>query len=193
MFAKKYRLSGTRVWLVNPSQDDYEEWRALRLASRDFLEPWEALWREGDFEFTQYRSWVRRQMEAQKNDRIYPFFLRRTSDDTLLGALTFSNVRRGIAQSASLGYWIGKAHARQGYMMAAIRLALRFAFLQINLERVEAACLPDNEASIGLLLKSGFHREGYARSYLRIAGRRQDHLLFARLAEDGDISVDMEE
>ena len=108
----------------------------------------------------------------------------RRRDDALLGGITFSNVRRGVAQSASLGYWIGAPHAHQGYMTEALSAVLDFAFDHLALHRVEAACLPDNEASQGLLLKIGFQDEGYARQYLRINGRWQDHRLFALLKGD---------
>ena len=100
-----------------------------------------------------------------------------------MGALTLSNVRRGVAQTATLGYWMGKPFARQGYMTGAVKLMLDVAFRHLWLHRIEAACLPSNQASIGLLGKCGFAPEGLARGYLKIAGEWRDHLLFARLAE----------
>ena len=99
----------------------------------------------------------------------------------MLGALTLSNVRRGVAQMATLGYWIGAPFARQGYMTDALQALLPFAFDHLHLHRVEAACLPRNDASIALLRRAGFEQEGLARSYLKINGAWQDHLLFARL------------
>jgi ribosomal-protein-alanine N-acetyltransferase len=99
----------------------------------------------------------------------------------MLGGVTLSNLRRGVAQSASLGYWIGENYKRQGYMTESIAAALNLAFVRLGLHRIEAACLPDNQASRALLLKCGFEEEGHAREYLRINGRWQDHLLFAIL------------
>jgi [ribosomal protein S5]-alanine N-acetyltransferase len=93
-------------------------------------------------------------------------------------------VRRGVAQSGSLGYWIGSPFARRGYMLGAVRALIPFAFGALRLHRLEAACIPTNAASIGLLEKAGFAREGYAREYLCINGIWQDHLLFARLKDD---------
>jgi [ribosomal protein S5]-alanine N-acetyltransferase len=69
-------------------------------------------------------------------------------------------------------------------MSAAIRALVPFAFGPLRLHRLEAACIPTNSASIGLLEKSGFTREGYAREYLCINSVWQDHLLFARLHSD---------
>ena len=78
----------------------------------------------------------------------------------------------------------GAAHARQGYMTAAVRSFLPFAFQTLRLHRVEAACIPANVASIRLLEKTGFRREGFAREYLCIDGVWQDHLLYALLKHD---------
>ena len=97
---------------------------------------------------------------------------------------TIGQIRRGVAQSATIGYWVGVNHAGQGYMSRALRAALAYCFSNLRLHRVEAACLPSNIASIRVLESAGFKREGLARSYLRINGRWQDHLLFAVLEND---------
>jgi ribosomal-protein-alanine N-acetyltransferase len=101
-----------------------------------------------------------------------------------VGGLTLSNIRRGCAQAGSLGYWMGVGYAGQGYMTAAVLTVLPFAFGALRLHRVEAACLPANTASIRLLEKTGFQREGFARQYLCINGIWHDHILFARLRDD---------
>ena len=108
----------------------------------------------------------------------------RNADDALVGGLTLANIRRGVAQAGSLGYWMGAPYARQGYMTAAVRALIPFAFGTLRLHRLEAACIPTNAASIRLLEKTGFVREGYAREYLCINGIWQDHLLYARLKDD---------
>jgi ribosomal-protein-alanine N-acetyltransferase len=113
----------------------------------------------------------------------YAFFIFGRDEEDLRGGITLSNVRRGVAQTGTLGYWVGKPFARQGVMSDAIRCVLRFAFDNLHLHRVEAACLPRNEPSRGVLGKAGFRQEGYAPKYLRINGEWEDHLLFA-IVED---------
>jgi ribosomal-protein-alanine N-acetyltransferase len=98
--------------------------------------------------------------------------------------VTINNVRRGVAQAASLGYWMGAPFARQGYMTEALTALIPFAHGALQLKRIEAACLPHNAASVRLLEKLKFTREGLARQYLCIAGEWQDHLLFARVSGD---------
>jgi len=102
----------------------------------------------------------------------------------LLGGLTLTNIRRGVAQAGSLGYWIGQPHARRGLMTAAVNALIPFVFCTLRLHRLEAACIPSNIASVRLLEKTGFTREGFAREYLCINGLWQDHLLYALLRTD---------
>jgi ribosomal-protein-alanine N-acetyltransferase len=176
-------LKDGRALIRVPDMGDYEQWAALRAQSRDFLTPWEPIWPTSDLTKTAFRSRIRQYWRDIDEDVAYPYFIYDRSGETLVGALTLSNVRRGVAQTGTLGYWIGAPHARRGYMTSAVRLTLEFAFRHLGLHRVEASCLPNNRASIGLLEKCGFEREGVARGYLKIAGEWRDHLLFARLCD----------
>jgi ribosomal-protein-alanine N-acetyltransferase len=175
---------GAEVLLRPPALQDYRAWAALRAESRDFLKPWEAAWPPNDLSRAAFRQRLRHFSRASRVDEAYPFFIFHKGDGALLGACTLSNVRRGIAQTASLGYWIGAPFARRGYMTQAMRALIPFAFKDLHLHRIEAACLPDNEASRRLLAKLGFREEGFARGYLRINGAWRDHTLFALLADD---------
>lgn len=172
------------VFLRAPQMADFDEWAALREASREFLVPWEPTWPADDLTRGAFRRRLRRYSEDQRSDQAYPFFVFRHEDQALVGGLTITNIRRGVAQAGNLGYWMGAAYARRGYMTAALRALIPFAFATLKLHRVEAACIPGNAASIGLLEKVGFTREGYAREYLCINGLWQDHLLYARLKDD---------
>ena len=119
-----------------------------------------------------------------RDDAGYSFLVFRREDDALLGGATLSHLRRGVSQTASLGYWIGAPYARQGYMSEALGALLPFAFDRLGLHRIEAACLPRNAPSRGLLQKLGFREEGHAREYLRIDGSWQDHVLYGLLRQD---------
>lgn len=177
-------IEGEGVYLRAPQMSDYSEWTTLREASRAFLTPWEPTWPSDDLTRSAFRRRLRRYAEDQRADTSYAFFLFRRSDDALVGGLTLANIRRGVAQAGSLGYWIGEPFARRGLMTGALHGLVPFAFGSLRLHRLEAACIPSNAASIRLLEKMGFAREGYAREYLCINGLWQDHLLFARLSSD---------
>ena len=177
-------IAGDTVLLRAPQMADHAEWSALRAASRDFLTPWEPTWPADDLTRAAFRRRIRRYAEDQRSDLAYPFFIFRKSDSVLVGGLTLANIRRGVAQAGSLGYWVGAPYIRRGYMTAAVRALIPVAFDLLRLHRLEAACIPTNLASIRLLEKTGFRREGYARSYLCINGIWQDHLLYAKLQSD---------
>ena len=181
--AEPFRLVGERVFLRPPERGDYEEWVALRARSRAFLAPWEPTWPPDALSRASFRARLARYSEDWRTDQGYNFFIFR-SDETLAGGIGLSNLRRGVAETASLGYWIGEPFARQRFMTQALPLVLDFAFNRLRLHRVEAACLPTNVPSRAVLLRTGFHEEGYARNYLLIDGKWQDHLLFAILRED---------
>jgi [ribosomal protein S5]-alanine N-acetyltransferase len=176
-------VAGDGVLLRMPQATDYSDWTALREASRDFLTPWEPTWPADDLSRSAFRRRIRRYAEDLRTDQGYAFLIIRNSDAALVGGLTLANIRRGVAQAGSLGYWMGQPFARQGYMTAAVRAIIPFAFATLRLHRLEAACIPTNAGSIRLLEKTGFVREGYAREYLCINGIWQDHLLYGRLKD----------
>jgi ribosomal-protein-alanine N-acetyltransferase len=177
-------VTGQGVFLRMPVANDFPEWAALREQSRDFLTPWEPIWPPDDLTRSAFRRRLRRYAEDQRTDTAYAFLIFRSQDSTLVGGLTLANIRRGVAQAGSIGYWIGQPYANQGYMSAAVRALIPFCFGSLRLHRLEAACIPTNKPSIALLEKCGFQREGYARGYLCINGAWQDHLLYARLKTD---------
>ena len=174
---------GEGVILRAPQATDHAEWAALRELSRDFLTPWEPIWPADDLSRSAFRRRIRRYTEDLRTDQSYAFLIFRSNDGRMVGGLTLANVRRGVAQAGSLGYWMGFPYARQGYMTAAVRAVIPFAFSTLRLHRLEAACIPTNSASIRLLENTGFVREGYAREYLCINGIWQDHLLYGRLRD----------
>jgi len=177
------QLRGGRVWLRPPAMADYAAWAQLRSVSRGHLTPWEPTWANDELSRGAFRRRLRVYQRDQREDYGYAFFVFLLESGQLIGGLTMSNVRRGVTQAASLGYWTGLPHAGQGFMTEAVGVAARFAFDDLGLHRLEAACLPDNRASMKVLENNGFEREGLARGYLKINGRWQDHVLFARLSD----------
>lgn len=181
---RKLKLETERLTLRPPAHSDFRNWSAMRDASRDFLTQWEPVWASDHLSrkgFTNRVYWAQRSIG---NGSAVPLFLFRRDDQSLVGAITLDNIRRGPAQAGTLGYWTGAPFARQGYMREAIGAVVHYAFSQLDLSRIEAACLPENAASRGLLEKSGFKYEGVAQSYLQINGRWRTHVLYASLRSD---------
>jgi ribosomal-protein-alanine N-acetyltransferase len=171
-------VKGRNVVLRPPRAGDHEAWAALRRGSYAYLQPWEPTWPDDDLSKAAFKRRLgiyQREMEA---GNAWPFFIFTGAHRSLAGAITLSNVRRGVAETGTLGYWIGQPFAGRGLATAAVRALVGYAFEDLNLHRVEAACVPTNQASRRVLEKSGFELEGQARAYLKINGAWADHLLF---------------
>lgn len=181
---RKVRIETERLTLRAPQHADFTPWTELRRASAEGLVPWEPAWaadhltRKG---FTNRVIWAQRSI-AQ--DCALPVFLIRREDQRLIGALTLDNIRRGPAQAGTLGYWMGQPFQRQGYMREALTAMVHHAWHVLDLSRLEAACLPENAPSRGVLEACGFKYEGVAQSYLQINGRWRTHVLYAALRHD---------
>ncbi len=182
--AKKIELVTERLILRLPQHSDFASWADLRSGSSEFLQPWEPTWSPDHLTrraFTNRVHWARR---SQINGAALALFLTHQTDQTFLGAITLDNIRRGPAQSGTFGYWIGAPYARQGYMSEALEAVRHYAFQTMDLSRLEAACLPENLASRGLLERCGFKYEGVFQSYLQINGRWRNHVLYSCLRRD---------
>lgn len=177
-------LRGGGLVLRPPAPSDYNQWAELRDLSRDHLIPWEPKWSRDELSRWAYRRRLRYYQRDQREDLGHAFFIFSEDDGALMGGLTLSNIRRGVTQAAALGYWLGFAYIGKGNMRNAVSLAIDYAFRDLRLHRIEAACLPSNTASISVLRSNGFQEEGLARRYLKINGAWCDHLLFALLTDD---------
>ncbi len=174
-------VRGVGVYLRPAVGGDYLAWSRLREQSRAFLAPWEPTWPEDDLTRAAFRRRLRRQAEEMARDESYAFLIFDATSDELIGGLTLGGIRRGVAQAATLGYWMGAPHAGKGHMTRAVAAVVRFGFSNLRLHRIEAACIPDNAPSMALLERNGFRREGLARAYLKINDAWRDHVLFGLL------------
>jgi ribosomal-protein-alanine N-acetyltransferase len=156
----------------------------VRIRNKQFFEPWEPVQSARHFTLQGQRDEIERARDDAQRDMRYAFGVFLQSSHELIGRVALSNVSRGAWQNATLGYYIDLAHNGRGYGTQAVRQALRFAFEQAGLHRVQAAVLPRNDASRRVLEKAGFAREGRSTKYLQINGVWEDHEMFAVTAED---------
>ena len=180
----KVAIETERLTLRLPAAPDHQQWVELRIISAEYLTPWEPVWAQDHFSkraFSNRVYWAKKTFDTERG---VPLFMIRRDDNALVGAITLDNIRRGPAQTGTLGYWTGQEFARQGYMSEAIRGLVHYAFAELDLSRIEAACLPTNAPSRGVLEKSGFKYEGVAQAYLQINGRWCNHVLYSSLRGD---------
>lgn len=173
-----------RLIMRLPETADFIEWANLRRDSAEFLAPWEPV-RDGAYltrrSFQSRTIWAKR---SAKDRRALNMLIFRRDDDCLVGGITLDNIQGGVSKSCTVGYWMGETFTRQGYMAEALNASVQHAFTVLNISRIQAGCLPENTPSRALLEKSGFKYEGVAQSYLEIAGRWRNHVLYANLRRD---------
>jgi ribosomal-protein-alanine N-acetyltransferase len=176
MKRENLRLEGKEVYLRYPDGGDYKEMAALYRLSRKHL-----------------RGQVQPKYDRQSFDQLLAeaavdstefFFIVRSADEKIVGTIALSQIFRKRFQNAYLGYLLGSGFTGNGFMTEAVRLVLKFAFLDLKLHRVEANVQPDNEPSKAVLRRNGFINEGYSRKYLKIGGRWRDHERWAIIRED---------
>ena len=174
--SKLATIIGIQVLLRRPKQSDLSEFTALNRASlrlhRGLVSP-----PTGPEEFADFLTRSRRA-------DVVCFLICRVADGAVIGAISLSQIFRGGFQNAYLGYYVGGSYARRGYMTEALELMLGYAFEQLKLHRLEANIQPANVASVALVRRAGFSREGFSRRYLKICGRWRDHERWAIIVED---------
>ena len=177
--ARDTLITTDRLVLAPPCKTDFAEWADLRERSRDHLQPWEPVWPADVHSKADWARRLKSWQEGWRKGRAYVFLIRRLHDNALVGGVSFTNVRGWPADACNLGYWIGADFEGNGYMREAVGVLSRWVFETLDLWRIEAGTLPGNERSQRVLTSVGFHKEGHARAYLEIAGKREDHVLFA--------------
>ncbi len=106
------------------------------------------------------------------------------NNEHLIGVFNISGIIRGCFQSAYLGYYANHVFAGKGLMSKGLKLVLEKIFLELKLHRIEANIQPTNRASILLVKKNGFIKEGFSQRYLKINNQWSDHFRFALTYED---------
>lgn len=177
-------LEGKRVHLRAPKRRDEQAFiaqtRRSRSLHRGFVQPPDSP--------AAFVAYVKRYRTTGDEARNVGFLVVRNDDAALAGVINFSEIVRGVFQSAYVGYYAFAPLAAKGYMAEGFAIGLDFAFRELRLHRVEANVQPANDRSIALVERLGFIREGYSRRYVKIGGRWRDHLRYAILAEEWERS-----
>ena len=176
-------LKTKKTELRAPNYSDFDQWLSLRESSKTFLELWEP---KRGIEFLKrnaFNNRVRWARKSSKAGQAYQFFIF-DKFGTLLGSITIENIRKGPSNAGTLGYWLGEKYTGKGFMKEAILATIDFSFNKLDISRLEAATLPENKPSRGLLEKVGFKYEGVGQSYLQINGHWRNHVLYGLLRND---------
>lgn len=172
------------IRLTLPQFEDYRSWKDARERNRDNLQPFEPTWSADALTQKVYRRFVRHAHHDLWHDGGGVFFIKLKTSNDVIGGINLRNIRRGSADMGTLGYWMASEFSGAGRMKQAVGGIVDFGFRKYDLHRIEAACVPENEASARILLSNRFEEEGFARAYLKINGRWRDHRLFAIVRPD---------
>lgn len=174
----------TERLLLRPAVlSDYPQWKMVRQRSFPYLKPFEPAWPDGCLTADFFARRVKRLVNEWENDRTYAFLILK-HDGALVGGININNVCRGAANYGSLGYWLDQEAQGHGYMTEAGEAVLDYAFSTLYFSRMNAATLPHNDKSRAMLQSLNFTEEGFAKNYIQIDGRRQDHVLYGLNAAD---------
>lgn len=179
-------LTGKRITLRPLRDEDFDDWREVRLANEDWLLKWEPLRPAGVPDPVRDRSAFHVRCDARRRDRQagtgYSFGV--FVDESFAGEMNLSSIHRGAHQNCYVGYWIDHRRAGNGYTPEALVAVMQFAFEEINLHRVQISIIPRNSASRRVVEKLDIRAEGIAERYLQINGVWEDHIRFAVTSED---------
>lgn len=167
---------GSHVYVRPPAASDRDQFLAMTARNQRFHRPWVHPPRTRE-QFSAY-------LARFENPRTFGLFVVSLQDDAIVGAIHFNEIVRGLFLSSYLGYYGSREHAGRGWMREGMSLALHIGFQELGLHRVEANIQPANEASIRLVTRLGFRKEGYSPRYLKIGGRWKDHERWALLSDD---------
>ena len=173
---------GERTTLRFPQAADKAPFQRLRRANDAHLSPWSPSrvpardpCSDGDFAAM---------VATAQSDSMQRLLICERSDGAVIGVVTLSEIVRGAFQNAYLGYWLDADHQGRGYMTEALKLALGYAFEQLELHRVEANIMPSNRRSVAVVERLGFRKEGLSLRYLKLNGQWRDHERWALTVED---------
>ena len=174
-------LIGKKVILRKSKKQNWREWAELRQRSRNFLQPWEPKWPNNFLTKESFTRFINVAETSLKKKTSYNFFIFHKKTNNLMGGISLTNFKSEGYKSIAIGYWMGEEYANKGYMRDSLKIICDYCFIDLGLNRIEAACLPKNLSSIKVLLNVGFKVEGYAEKYLNINGKLEDHLLLTKI------------
>jgi ribosomal-protein-alanine N-acetyltransferase len=172
----KYDAVSDRIAIRRPTAADCDEYIALMQASAAFHHPWVDMPKTPE-RFAEY-------LKSRQSPSEDGFLICESATGAIAGVINLNCIVRRAFQSAYLGYCIGQPFARRGYMKEAMKLVTQYAFAEMKLHRLEANIQPANTASIALVQRCGFRKEGFSPRYLKILDEWRDHERWALLADE---------
>lgn len=178
------KLEGKNIYIRFLEESDAPEYLNLELKNRCFFEKYSANRPSDYYTIEAQINLIKRSIIRREKDEMYLLGIFKKTSNALLGNITLSQILRGPLQSCLIGYKLDLNHNGKGYMSEAVSLAVKYAFEELKLHRIEAGVMPSNPGSMRVLEKAGFTKEGIARKNVMVNGNWEDHQMLAIIAED---------
>lgn len=177
----KITISGVNVQLKILTPENSQEILNYYIKNKEYLSPYEPT-REDEFYTLKFqRDILIESYKQYLNGETVNFGI--YNNDKFIGKIQLSNIVLGIFRSCFVGYSIDKDEQNKGYMKEALRSAIKYAFNELDLHRIEASALADNKKSQSVLKACDFKELGINKNYLFINGKWRDHITYYILRE----------
>lgn len=154
------------------------------LNNRDFHKQFSQTHTDDYFTVSTQKKYLAYDCNSFLEGSLVPLWITLKDDNKIIGRVSFFNFAYGGMMSCACGYHLDKDHTGKGYMTEALKSAMAFVFDEYKMHRIEAFIVPENEPSLNLVKRVGFHYEGRRNSYMHINGRYRDHEAFYMLEDD---------
>ena len=154
------------------------------IRNREFHKKFAQTHTDDYFTVSMQKKYLAYDYESFLEGTLVPLWIISRETGEIIGRVSFFNFAYGGMMSCACGYHLDKEHTGRGYMTEALKGAMAFVFDEYKMHRIEAFILPENEASLNLVKRAGFHYEGQRISYMHINGRYRDHEAFYILEND---------
>lgn len=170
-------IVSARLLLRLANQDDIGKIIDFYSHNQSFFAPWHRRWAEDFLTESYWQKQVEKDFQGFESDKSLKLWIfEKATSKYIVGHVNFDNFVRGAGHFCFLGYNLAESQQGKGYMTESVRVAIQYVFEELNLHRIMANYMPHNQRSGNLLRRLGFVVEGYARDYLLINGRWEDHI-----------------
>ncbi|QGU96827.1 GNAT family N-acetyltransferase [Clostridium bovifaecis] len=176
-------MKGEKIYIRFLELSDAQAVLNLNLVNKGFFEGYVSTRSDSFYTLKSREDFIRDSIKQREEDKAYSFGIFEKGTDKLIGNIALTEILRGPLQSCYIGYYLDLDQNGKGYMIEATKLAVRFAFDELNLHRIEAGVMPHNIRSMRVLEKAGFHKEGIAKKNVKINGKWEDHQVLAIISD----------
>jgi len=179
---KLITLFTTRLYIKSANTEFSKLYLDYKIRNRIFHKEWSPLNLDEYYTLPHIKDVSNKSAKMFLSEQAFKFLIfEKNNENLIIGDFNFSNIIKGVSLSCHLGYQMDKDYINRGLMEEALTRGIDFFFNDKKYHRIEANMIPKNVRSIRLLEKLGFQKEGFAKNYLKINGKWEDHIHYTLL------------